>query len=63
MIDSQFPQNFQIQDPYSIFHVPQQKEEPMNLDRSMEKLMLFENDFFQSVNRIEAQIESTPRGG
>ena len=36
-MDSQFPQDFQIQDPYSIFQVPQQEEEPMNLDRSMKK--------------------------
>ena len=44
-MDSQFSQNFQIQDPYSIFQVPQQEEESMDLDRSMENLIQFENDF------------------
>ena len=35
MMDSQFWQDFQIQDSYSIFLVPQQVE-PMDLDRNME---------------------------
>jgi len=56
MIGSQLSQNFQIQDPYSIFQVPQQQEEPMDLDRRMKNLIQFENDFFQSVNRLEAQM-------
>ena len=30
MMDSQFPQTFQIQDPYSIFQVSQQEEESMD---------------------------------
>ena len=55
-MDSQFPQDFQIYDPYSIFQVPQQEEEPMDLDRSMENLIQSENDFFESVNRLEAQM-------
>ena len=35
MMDSQFSQNSQIQDPYSTFQVPQQEEELMDSDRSM----------------------------
>ena len=33
--DSKSHKSFQIQDPYSIYHVPQQ-EEPMDLERNME---------------------------
>ena len=54
-LDSQFPQNSQIQDPYSMFQVPQQ-EELMDSDRSMKNLIQSENDFNQSVNRIEVQM-------
>jgi len=55
MMNSQFPQDFQIQDPYSIFQVSQQ-EEPIDLDRSMKNLTKSENDFLQSINRLEAQM-------
>ena len=55
IMDSHFPQNFQIQDAYSIFQVPQQ-EELMNLDRSMKNMILSKNDFFQSVDKLEAQM-------
>ena len=48
MIDSQFPQDSQIQDPYSIFQVSQQEEEPMDLYRSMKTLIQSENYFSQS---------------
>ena len=54
MMDSQFPQDFQIQDPYFIFQVPQQEEEPMDLDRSMKNLIQSENYFSQSLNRLKA---------
>ena len=46
IMDLQFLQDFQIQDPYSMFQVPQQEEEPMNSDRSMENLIQSENIFF-----------------
>ena len=55
MMDSQFPQESQI-DPYSMFQVPQQEEEPMDSDRSMENLIQSKNNFFQSINRLEAQM-------
>jgi len=55
-MDSKFSQNFQIQDPYSIFQVPQQQEEPIDSERSMKNLIQFENNFLQSINRLEAQI-------
>ena len=38
--DSKFHQNFQIKDPYSIFQVPQQEEEPNDLGKSMKPLIL-----------------------
>jgi len=34
--DSQAHQDFQVQDPYSIFKVPPQEKEPKDLDKSME---------------------------
>ena len=44
MLDSQSHQDFQIQDPYSIFQVPQQEEEPINLEMSMKNLIQSENN-------------------
>ena len=38
-----------------MFQVPQQ-EEPMDTDRSMKNLIQSENNFFQSINRLEAQM-------
>ena len=55
MIDSQFPQDSQIQDPYFMFQVPWQ-EEPMDSDRSMKNLIQSKNNFNQFVNRLEAQM-------
>jgi len=55
MMDSQFPQDSQIQDLYSMFQVPQE-EEPMGSDKSLKNLIQSENNFFQSVNRVEAQM-------
>ena len=52
-MDSQAHQDFQIQDPYSIFQVPPQ-EEPRDLDRNMKNLIQSENYFSQSFNRLEA---------
>ena len=40
MIDLQFPQDFQIQDLYSIFQVPQQ-EEHTDLENCMESMIQF----------------------
>ena len=58
MLDSQFHQDFQIQDAYSIFQVPQQ--EPTNLKKSMEFMIQSQNNNIQSqndsFNRIEAKI-------
>ena len=51
MMDSQFPQDIKIQDPYSMFQVPQQEEEPTNLEKSMEPMIQSQNDSF---NRLEA---------
>ena len=45
MMDSQFSQHSQIQEPYSMFHVSQQ-EELMDSDKSMENLIQSENNFF-----------------
>ena len=38
-MDLQSHQNFQIQDPYSIFQVPQQEEEPTDLGKSMKLII------------------------
>ena len=39
MMDSQFSQDSEIQDPYSMFQVPQQEEEPIDLGKSMEPMI------------------------
>ena len=39
-----------------MFQVPQQEEEPMDSDRSMGNLIQSENNFFQSIDRLEAQM-------
>jgi len=49
-MDLQFPKNFQIQDPYSIFQVSQQQEESLDLEKSLEVLIQIKNDF---INRAE----------
>ena len=54
--DSSILQNFQIQDPYSMFQVPQQEKEPTELGMSMKNQIQFENDYTQSMNRLEAQM-------
>jgi len=56
MMDLQFSQDSEIHDPYSIFHVPGQEEEPMDSDRIMENLIQFKNNFVPIVNRLEAQM-------
>jgi len=56
MMDSQFSQESKIQDPYSMFQVHQQEEEPMDSNRSMKNLIQSKNNFFQSIDRLEAQI-------
>ena len=38
-----------------MFQVPQQ-EEPIDSDRSMKNLIQSENNFFQSINRVKAQM-------
>jgi len=39
-----------------MYQVSQQEEEPMDSDRSMKNLIQSENIFFQSINRLEAQM-------
>ena len=41
MKDSQTHQNFQIEEPYSTFQVPQQQEEPTDLENSIEFTIQF----------------------
>jgi len=45
MMNSQFWQDSQIQDPYSMFQVSQKEEEPMDSDRSIENPIQSENNF------------------
>ena len=63
MKDSQSHQNFQIQDPYSIFHVPPQKEEEtINWKDRTKALVQCQNDFIQSTfnyNQSIDRVEST----
>ena len=51
-------QDFQIQDPYSIFQVPTQQEEPIDLGKIMKFMTQSQNDYIQSqndsFNRLEA---------
>jgi len=62
--DSQVHQDFQIQDPYSIFQVPtQQEEELINWKDKVEMFIQCRNDFpqssfdcNQSIKRLEAQM-------
>ena len=46
MIDSQFQQDSQIQDPYSMFQVPQQEEEHIDLEESMKSMIQFQSNPF-----------------
>ena len=55
MLDLQFSQDFQIQDPHSIIQVPQQEEEYTDFGMSMKNLVQSKNDFTQSINRLEEQ--------
>jgi len=62
MKDSQPPQNFQIQDPYSMFLVPQQEEKPIDFEKRIENMIQYQNNFIQSnldctqsINRLDAQ--------
>ena len=50
--DSKSHQSFQIQDPYSIFYVPQQ-EKHTDLEKSTESMIQFQSDSF---NMIEARL-------
>ena len=52
MMNSQFPQDFQIQDLYSIFQVPQQ-EEHTDLEKSIEFMIQFQNG---PLDMIEARL-------
>ena len=60
MLDSQSHQDFQIQYPYSIFQVPQQQEESTDLEKSIESMIQFQNDYIlsqnDSFNRLTAQM-------
>ena len=46
MMDSQLSQESEIQDPYSMFQVAQQEEEPMDSDRSLKNLIQSKNNVF-----------------
>ena len=51
MKDSESHQNFQIQEPYSIFQVPQQQKKPTDLENSMECMIQSQNDYIQFQNK------------
>ena len=52
-----FPHNFHNQDSCSLFQVlPQQEEEPIDLENSIEVMIQSQNDFNQSINRAEIEM-------
>jgi len=61
MMDSQSHQNFQIQDPYSMFQVAQQEEEPTDLGKSMEPMIQSQNDSFNMLEVLMSQLNNTSR--
>ena len=57
MMDSQLPQHFQNQDPYSLSQVPPQQEEKLiDLKNSIKAMIQFQNDFNQSINMAELEM-------
>ena len=54
------PINFQIQDANSIFQVPPQQEKPTDLEKSIESMIQFQNDYIMSqndsFNRLEVEM-------
>ena len=58
MMDLQSHQNFQIQDPYSMFQVPQQKEEPTNLGKSMKPMIQSQNNCFNRLEALMGQLNN-----
>jgi len=53
-MDSLLPQNFQIQDPDSFFQIPP-KQEPIDLEKSMEVLHETERQFKNMVDSLLSQ--------
>ena len=56
-MDSQSHKNFQIQDLFSMFQVPQQKEEPTDLGKSMDPMILSQNDSFNRLESLMSQLK------
>ena len=56
LTDLIIPQNFQIQNPYSIFQFPPQQEEPSDFEKSMEYMIQSQNSFTQSTYKLKAKI-------
>ena len=50
--DSSIPQNSQIQDPYSIFQILLQQQEPCDFQNSMEYMIQSEISYTQSIDRL-----------
>jgi len=48
--------NSQVQDPYSIFQVSPQQEEPIDLEKSIEYIIQSQNSLNQSINMLEPQL-------
>ena len=48
--------NLQAQDPYSIFQVPSQQQEPIDLEKSKEYLIQSQNSLNQSIKMLEPQV-------
>ena len=55
-MESQSSQKFQIHDPYFIFHISPQQEEPIDLEKSIKDLIQVRNNVTQSINRLETKV-------
>ena len=57
--DSKSHQNFQIQDPYSIFQIPQQ--EHTDLEKSMKFMIQIQNDRFDMLEEGLSRLKNMHR--
>ena len=55
-MDSILAKYSQVQDLYSIFQVPPQQEEPIDLEKSMKYMSQSQNSLNQSINMLEPQV-------
>ena len=59
--DSILTKNSQVQNPYSIFQVPPQKEEHTDLEKSMKSMIQFQSDPFDMIEARLSRLENMYR--